>query len=141
MTHPTPLWLLDTNIISSVIKRPHDPLSQRLRNLFDQQPGALATSVIVECELMFGARRVSSPDLNHKIDQILRFIPVHALTQTAVTHYANIRSQLEKSSTPIGFNDTLIAAHALALGATLVSGDAEFSRVPGLKVENWLLVE
>lgn len=139
MAHPTPIWLLDTTIIPSVIKRPNDPFSQQLRYLFDQQPGALATSVIVECEVIFGARRVASPDLNHRIDQILRFIPVHGLTQTAVLHYANIRSQLEKSGTPIGPNDTLIAAHALALGATLVSGDAEFSRVPGLRVENWLL--
>ena len=54
------------------------------------------------------------------------------------THYARLRTHLEQAGTPIGANDTLIAAHALALGATLVTADAEFQRVPGLRVENWL---
>lgn len=53
-------------------------------------------------------------------------------------HYANLRTVLEEAGTPIGPNDTFIAAHALALGATLVTADAEFTRVPGLKIENWL---
>jgi tRNA(fMet)-specific endonuclease VapC len=53
-------------------------------------------------------------------------------------HYQRIRLHLEQLGTPIGPNDTLIAAHALALGATLVSADAEFTRVPGLAFENWL---
>jgi tRNA(fMet)-specific endonuclease VapC len=53
-------------------------------------------------------------------------------------HYANLRTELEAAGTPIGPNDTFIAAHALALGATLVTADADFSCVPGLQVENWL---
>lgn len=53
-------------------------------------------------------------------------------------HYANLRTVLEEAGTPIGANDTLIAAHAMSLGATLVTADAEFTRVPDLKVENWL---
>jgi len=53
--------------------------------------------------------------------------------------YADIRATLEKSGTPIGANDLFIAAHALALNATLVTGnEREFRRVPGLEVENWL---
>lgn len=134
-----PRWLLDTNILSSVIKHPHERLGQRLRDLFDQQPGALVTSVVVECELMFGAARVESTVLPKKIADLLQFIPVMALAQNVVPHYATIRAQLQRQGTSIGPNDMLIAAHALALDATLVSGDAEFARVPGLRVENWLM--
>ena len=60
------------------------------------------------------------------------------LDETVGPHYAKLRAQLEQAGTPIGANDTLIAAHALALGATLVTADIEFTRVPGLQVENWL---
>lgn len=52
--------------------------------------------------------------------------------------YADPRAQLEAAGTPIGANDTFIAAHALALGIALVSGDAEFARVAGFQLENWL---
>ncbi|OGA96188.1 MAG: hypothetical protein A3E79_13605 [Burkholderiales bacterium RIFCSPHIGHO2_12_FULL_61_11] len=134
-----PRWLLDTNILSRLIKRPHELLGQRLRDLFDQQPGALITSVIVECELMFGAARVDSTVLPGKITALLQFIPVMAVAQNVVPHYANIRAHLQRLGTPIGPNDTLIAAHALALDCTLVTdNEVEFRRVPGLRVENWL---
>ena len=137
MTHP--IWLLDTHILSDVIKQPDGIVGQRLRVLSEQFPGALVTSVVVECELSFGALRVNSAVLKGKISSLLQIIPALALNQDVVTHYAITRAHLERQGTPIGPNDTLIAAHALALGATLVSGDAEFARVPGLQVENWLL--
>jgi tRNA(fMet)-specific endonuclease VapC len=134
-----PTWLLDTNILSRVIKYPHELLGQRLRDLFDQQPGALVTSMIVECELMFGAARVESTVLPKKITDLLQFIPVLALEQNVVAHYATIRAHLQRQGAPIGPNDTLIAAHALALDCTLVTDkETEFRRVPGLRVENWL---
>ena len=134
-----PRWLLDTNILSRVIKHPHELLGQRLRDLFDQQAGALVTSVVVECELMFGAARVESTVLPKKITDLLQFIPVLALAQNVVPHYATIRAHLQRQGTPIGPNDTLIAAHALALDCTLVTeNETEFRRVPGLRVENWL---
>jgi tRNA(fMet)-specific endonuclease VapC len=69
---------------------------------------------------------------------LLQIVEVLALDHPVTRHYAHIRTQLEAVGTPIGGNDTLIAAHALTLGATLVTADAEFSRVPGLMVENWL---
>jgi len=133
-----PLWLLDTNILSQVIKQPDGALGQRLRQVSDDHPDALVTSVINECELRFGAARVNSVALPGKISKLLRLIPPLPLTVDVVSHYAAIRAHLERQGTPIGPNDTLIAAHALALGATLVTGDAEFARVPGLQVENWL---
>ncbi|TXT34155.1 MAG: PilT protein domain-containing protein [Comamonadaceae bacterium] len=135
---PTSLWMLDTNILSKVIKQPDGALGQRLREISDVHPGALVTSIINECELRFGAARVNSLTLHTKISNLLLLIPALALTANVVEHYATIRTELERQGTPIGPNDTLIAAHALALGATLVSGDAEFARVPGLRFENWL---
>lgn len=65
-------------------------------------------------------------------------LQVLSLTDDVALHYAFLRSTLEAAGAPIGPNDALIAAHALALDAILVSADAEFLRVPGLKVENWL---
>jgi tRNA(fMet)-specific endonuclease VapC len=68
----------------------------------------------------------------------MQSVTVMPFDAEVAVHYANLRTVLEQSGTPIGANDTLIAAHALALGATLVTADAAFTRVPGLKVENWL---
>lgn len=134
-----PIWLLDTNILSNVIKQPDGVVGQRLRVLSEQFPGAMVTSVVVECELSFGALRVNSAALTGKIFNLLQLIPALALNPDVVSHYAITRAHLERQGTPIGPNDMLIAAHALALGATLVTADAEFARVPGLQVENWLL--
>lgn len=133
-----PLWLLDTNILSKIIKQPDGPLGKRIRQLSDVHPGALVTSIICECELSFGAARVNSAMLSGRIFSLMQLIPALPLTADVVSHYATVRSHLERAGTPIGPNDTLIAAHARVLGATLVSGDAEFARVPGLQVENWL---
>lgn len=138
-TATRPIWLLDTNILSNVIKQPDGVVGQRMRVLSEQFPGAMVTSVIVECELGFGALRVNSAALTGKIFNLLKLIPALALNPDVVSHYAITRAHLERQGTPIGPNDTLIAAHALALGATLVTADAGFARVPGLQVENWLL--
>lgn len=138
-TSHKPLWLLDTNILSKVIKQPDGVLGQRMRQISDQYPGALVTSIINECELCFGAARVNSVALSGKIFNLLQLIPAQPLTADAVGHYSTIRTHLERQGTPIGPNDTLIAAHALALDCTVVTdNEAEFRRVPGLRVENWL---
>lgn len=137
-----PKWFLGTNVLSKVVKYPHEPLALRLRDLFEQQPGALVSSMVVESELMFGATRVASTTLPKKITDLLQFIPVLALERNVVPHYATIRTHLERAGTPIGPNNTLIAAHALAFDCTLVTdNDAEFLRVPGLRVENWLTTQ
>ena len=134
-----PMWLLDTNILSNVIKQPDGVVGQRLRVLSEQFPGAMVTSVVVESELSFGALRVNSAALTGKIFNLLQHIPALVLNPDVVSHYATTRAHLERQGIPIGPNDMFIAAHALALGATLVTADAEFARIPGLQVENWLL--
>lgn len=90
------------------------------------------------CELLFSMRRRTHPRWAQRYAHVLATLEVKALDVAVAGHYADLRTRLEQAGTPIGPNDALIAAHALALGATLVSGDAEFARVPGLKLENWL---
>ena len=105
-----PLYLLDTNIISHMMVN--------------------ADGLAAQC-----AQRLIAKDPSVQMSALL----VMPLDEAVALHYARLRADLEAKGTPIGPNDTLIAAHALALDATLVSGDAEFCRVPGLRVENWLL--
>jgi len=88
--------------------------------------------------LLFGLRRCTNPRWATHYDKVLRSIEILSLDSSTVPSYAKLRAALESAGTPIGANDMLIAAHALALDATLVSADAEFLRVPGLQVENWL---
>ncbi len=138
MTEPT-LWLLDTNIISYSLRNPRSEVTQKIQRLSAQMPNPLCTSVIVQCELWFGARKSGSQSLPNKIETMLRFIVPRPLDHAVVEAYAVTRATLERIGTPIGPNDTFIAAHALALGATLVTdNEEEFRRVPGLQIENWL---
>ena len=139
MTATAPVWMLDTNILSYAIRYPRGPLAVRIQQLSAQTQGVLCTSLVVACELSFGAKKVGSVNLVAKIETMLGFVPSKALDHDVVQHYATIRTHLEKAGTPIGPNDTLIAAHALALDCILVTNnDTEFLRVPGLRVENWL---
>lgn len=134
------LYLLDTNVISDMMRNPAGSAAQRALWIAANGPNSkVCTSVVVQCELLFGLRRRTNPRWSTQYEHIMASIDVLALEATVATHYAELRTHLEVSGTPIGPNDTLIAAHALALGATLVTADAGFARVPGLQVENWLL--
>jgi tRNA(fMet)-specific endonuclease VapC len=136
---PTTVWMLDTNILSHAIRFPRSLLALRIQQLSALAEESLCTSLVVACELSFGAEKAGSIALASKIEILLHFVPPKAMDGKVVQHYANIRAHLERLGTPIGPNDTLIAAHALALGCTLVTdNEAEFRRVPGLRVENWL---
>lgn len=135
-----PLYLLDTNIMSDMMRNPLGLASQKFRAL--QAIGGNAgvcTSVIVQCELLFGLRRRTNPKWQTYYDLLLDSVTVMPFEPDAAAHYAKLRTELEVAGTPIGSNDTLIAAHALALKCTLVTADAEFARVPGLMIENWLV--
>ena len=94
--------------------------------------------MIVRCELEFGLGRRPNQRLRAAYERIVPLLDVMPLTDQVAEYYARLRTQLEAVGTPIGPNDTLIAAQALSIDATLVSADAEFLRVPGLRVENWL---
>ncbi|MCC7348807.1 MAG: type II toxin-antitoxin system VapC family toxin [Variibacter sp.] len=131
-----PGFLLDTNIISDLMRNPTGRAAARLARL---DPDSVFTSIIVACELRLGAQKRGSPSLTAHLEEVLASMTVLPLTQPADRHYAALRARLERLGTPIGANDYLIAAHALALDATLVTGnEREFSRVEGLRIENWL---
>lgn len=128
--------LLDTNILSAIMRDSEGALLQRVRAI---GADAYCTSVVVAAELRFGTERVQSDRLKREVEEILQEITVVPFESPADAHYARIRAALERQGTPIGANDLFIAAHALALDLTLVTGKIrEFSRVPGLRVENWL---
>lgn len=134
--------LLDTNIISTLARDPQGPAGQALRRLSPDDASQVITSIVVAAELRFGIAKApppAIPALAERIEAILSRLPVHALDAPADRRYGEVRAHLERRGEVIGANDLLIAAHTLALGATLVTDNvAEFSRVPGLHVENWL---
>lgn len=133
------IFLLDTNIISDLMKGAGSLAAQRGRMAVQQgRVTVVCTSVVVQCELLSGLTRRPSARLQAAYDLEMVKLQILPLTDDVPLHYALVRSQLETAGTPIGPNDALIAAHALAINATLVSADAEFLRVPGLRVENWL---
>ena len=131
-----PAWMLDTNTLSDLIRNPRGALVQRLSST---EPDSVCTSIVVACELRFGARRKGSDTLTQRVEQLLESLTVLPLDEPADQHYADIRATLERAGTPIGNHDLFIAAHARSRGMTLVTGNLrEFERVPGLRVENWL---
>lgn len=129
-------YLLDTNILSNLIKHPAGAVARHIAIVGED---AVCTSIVVACELRYGAAKKGSPVLSDKVEQLLTTIEVLPLEEGADQRYGEIRTALEKAGTPIGANDYMIAAHALSLGFTLITDNVgEFSRVAGLKFENWL---
>lgn len=128
-------YLLDTNIVSDLIRNPLGKAAKRQQREGDD---SVCTSIIVAAELRYGAAKHGSPRLLSLVEGVLGSIPVLPFDIPADAEYAEIRAGLEAAGKPIGPNDMLIAAHAHALSLTLVTADAEFSRIPNLQVENWL---
>ena len=130
------VYLLDTNIISDLIRNPAGRVAQQIA---EKGESAVCTSIVVACELRFGARKKGSAILTARVEEILAVIEVLALDAGVDRHYAEIRAELEARGTPIGPNDLLIASHALSCGLTVVTANiAEFSRITNLPAENWL---
>jgi tRNA(fMet)-specific endonuclease VapC len=130
-------YLLDTNILSNLIKQPDGKAARKIATL--ESENLCCTSVIVACELRYGAQKKASSILTAKVNQLLEAIAVLPLKHDVESQYAMMRVALERVGTPIGGNDLLIASHAAALGLTLVTGNVkEFSRLPDLVIENWL---
>lgn len=129
-------YLLDTNIISDLIRNPQGAIFQQIRRVGE---AAICTSIVVACEMHYGARKKGSAQLQDRLDAIFLRIDVLPMESPVAAHYSEIRTHLEASGTPIGPNDLLIAAHALALNLTLVTANVrEFERIPNLHVVNWL---
>lgn len=129
--------LLDTNICIYALKNKPPEVLDRFRS---HPPHELGISVITELELRQGAHKSQHPEIAHgKLDRFLGPMPILPLDSAAAAEGARLRAYLERQGTPIGDLDSLIAATALAHGRILVSNNLrEFSRVPGLRTDNWV---
>jgi len=130
------MYMLDTNMVSDALRNPQGTVATRIRQIAAND---ISVSIIVAGELRFGAKKRGSDKITALVEGFLARTQVLPLECDADSHYAGIRVALENAGTPISANDMLIAAHAMALDATLVTDNArEFSRIEDLKVENWL---
>lgn len=126
--------MLDTNIISDLIRNPQGCKADRKVG-----EDRICTSIIVAAELHYGCAKSGSRRLLQAVEEVLGEINVLPFDVPADLEYGGIRAALEAAGQPIGGNDLLIAAHARATGATIVTANAgEFKRVSGRRVENWL---
>jgi tRNA(fMet)-specific endonuclease VapC len=129
-------YLLDTNIVSDLVRNPQGRVAERIRKIGEAQ---VCTSIIVAAELRYGAAKKVSSRLTSQLDAVLAALEVLPFEAPADAHYGSLRMLLERAGKPIGANDLLIAAQALALGHTIVTdNEREFARVRGLRLENWL---
>ena len=133
----SPRYLLDTDTVSDVIRHPQGVVATRIG---EEGERSICTSIVVAAELRFGAAKHGSERLNTQLEAVLSALQILPLEEPADRHYGELRRELEQRGESIGPNDMLIAAHALSVGLAVVTGNLrKFSRVPGLKVENWLV--
>ncbi|SIO18153.1 tRNA(fMet)-specific endonuclease VapC [Bradyrhizobium erythrophlei] len=129
-------YMLDTNIMSDLIRNPQGKAAKRIARVGEDN---ICTSIIVAAELRYGCAKSGSQRLLKAVEDLLGEIDVLPFEVPADAEYGGIRSELEAAGKPIGGNDLLIAAHAYATGATIVTANSgEFKRIRGLNVENWL---
>jgi len=129
-------FLLDTNILSDLVRHPHGRIFDQIKDVGEQN---ICTSIVVAAELRYGAAKKDSSRLTMQFEAILHAIDVLAFEQPADAVYGELRTRLERAGESIGANDLLIAAHALTLDHTMVTdNEREFSRIKNLRVENWL---
>lgn len=129
-------YLLDSNSMSDLIRHPGGKVARRFAVVGEP---VVCTSIVVACELRFGAAKKGSSELSIRVDQLLASFNVLPLDREADRHYAEIRTHLSRKGQPISSNGLLIAAHTLALDLILVTDNVDkFARVPGLSIENWL---
>jgi tRNA(fMet)-specific endonuclease VapC len=130
-------YLLDTNMLSDLVRNPQGLVAQKIAQVGE---GAVCTSIVSAAELRYGGLKANSSKIAERVDLILSALEVLPLESPADDRYAVLRHHLTRRGTPIGPNDLMIAAHALARDLTVVTANTrEFSRAPGLKIENWLL--
>lgn len=130
------LYMLDTNIVSDLIRNPQGKAAKRISRAGEDN---VCTSIIIAAELRYGCAKSGSTRLRKAVEDLLGEINVLPFDVPADEEYGTIRAELEAAGKPIGGNDLLIAAHARAASATIVTANAhEFRRISDLKVENWL---
>ncbi len=130
-------YLLDTDTCIYIIKRRPESVIKRFEHEVDIRN--VGVSSITAAELHFGAEKSGFGERSLRaLSLFLSSLTIHPFAETAAPAYAQLRAKLERQGAPIGPLDTLIAAHALSLNATLVTNNTrEFARVPDLPLENW----
>ena len=129
-------YLLDTNVVSDLVRNPQAKVAQHIRKVGEAQ---VCTSIIVAAELRYGTTKRGSARLSAQLEAVLGAIEVLPFDIPADAAYGMLRTRLEKTGKPIGGNDLLIAAQAVALGYTVVTdNEKEFARIENLPCENWL---
>jgi tRNA(fMet)-specific endonuclease VapC len=129
------LYLLDTMIASYILKGNSPEVD---RHLLEVGTSQLAISTVTEAELRYGAALVPEAERLHSmIEDFFLRVAILPWDSNAARHYGPLRSLLERKGRPMGNLDTMIAAHALATGATLVTNDRAFSRIKKLEIEDW----
>jgi len=130
------IYLLDTNVLIAVLNGRSKAIVDRVKAT---DPGDVFVSAVTRAELLFGARRSSRPAVN--VANVLALLAPYVsqpFDDDGAHHYAIVRADLAARGTPIGPNDLLLAATALAHDLTLVTHNTrEFSRVVGLRIEDW----
>jgi tRNA(fMet)-specific endonuclease VapC len=129
-------FLLDTNIVSDLVRNPQGAIALKIADVGE---AVVCTSIIVAAELRFGAARKGSHRLTTQLGAVLRALPTLPFESPMDQTYGELRATLARKGRLIGPHDLLIATQALLLGHTIVTANVrEFSRVPKLKVTNWL---
>ena len=127
--------LLDTNTASCIIRGNSPAVDRRIARVPIAQ---LFISAVTEGELRFGAARLPQATRLHAlIEDFFLHVTILPWDSAAARQYGQLRAALESRGRPIGNLDLMIAAHALATGAVLVSNDHVFARIPKLRVEDW----
>lgn len=134
------MYMLDTNILVDFLRGNAPGILKVLR---ESDARAFAISSVVEAELLLGAHKSQNVARERRrVEELLLPFEIVPFDSACAHQYAGLRAHLEKAGTPIGANDYLIAATALAHSAVLVTNNVgEFSRVPGLMIESWAEVD
>ncbi len=135
MSPAGPLYMLDTNITSGVIKGTLPAIEARLQALpWDRW----CLSAVTRSEQRFGLGLAPQMKRARAVLAFLDLAPVAPWDRAAADVHARLRAELQRAGRPIGVYDTMIAAHAMALDAVLVTRDSDFQRVADLKIESWV---
>ena len=129
-------YLLDTNIVSDLVRNPQGKIAEHIFKVGEAQ---VCTSVIVAAELRYGAEKKKSARLSAQLEAVLGALQVLPFEKPADAAYGSVRARLEQVGEPIGADDLLLAAQAIALDCILVTDNVrEFARVKQLRIENWI---
>jgi tRNA(fMet)-specific endonuclease VapC len=129
-------YMLDTDTATYIIRGKMPALDERIASVASEE---LCISAVTRGELLYGIKlKVGASRLSRLVDQFLERVSCLPWDAAAATHFAIVAVELHRAGTPIGSMDTMIAGHAIALGSFLVTNnERHFSRVTGLKMENW----